>query len=553
MKHILKRSGPTLRSWQFALLAAAYIAVAGNLRLLSEIGPASTGSFAVPGTALLLLVGVQAILILLFGGRRMLKPLALTFLLLTAVVSYFDSSLGVIFDKEMIRNVVDTIREHNSAEAMELASLPMLLYVLAFTGPLVAFSLWVRIRPETRLGNVRSRAVTILAVVALLAVVITPVFKDVSFFWRENRDLSVHAMPFFPMLSAKRLARQMLDSSQHQFHDFEGQATQAAVPHKPTLGVLVVGETARADHFSLNGYKRQTNHWLAGDTVVSFSDMTSCGTSTAYSVPCMFSLQGGASYDPDEAEYEYNVLDVLTKAGVDVSWIDANSGCKAVCRRVSTVELNGEENHSGDHHVFDEDLVPYLEAVGAPGGKDVLLVMHMLGSHGPSYSERYPTQFALFEPACTNPAPQECSPQEVVNAYDNTIAYTDYVLHRLIEELRHRQGQYDTFLVYVSDHGESLGENGIYLHGWPNAIAPHEQKSVPMITWFSDGYLGDHGLTRSDIQSHASGVVSHDFVAHSLLGLFDVNTNVYDAALDLFRPSGKSRVAPGVTPATAGR
>lgn len=553
MKRFLKRPGPTLAAWQYTLLAAAYIAVAGNLRLLSEISPAATGDFSVPGTALLLLAGVQAILLLLFGGRRMLKPLVLTFLLLTAIVSYFDRSLGVIFDKEMIRNVLDTIREQNTGEAMELVSVPMLVYVLVFSAPIVAFSLWIRIRPETWLRNVRNRAVTIVAVSAVLAAVITPVFKDVSFFWRENRDLRVHAMPFFPILSAKRLAKQMLATSHHEFHDFDGRAAQSGIPHKPILGVMVVGETARADHFSLNGYDRQTNRWLSGDSVVSFHDMTSCGTSTAYSVPCMFSLKGGASYDPDEAEYQYNVLDVLTRAGVDVSWIDANSGCKAVCRRVSTVDLNGEDNNSGDHHVFDEDLVPYLEAIGAPGSKDVLLVMHMLGSHGPSYSERYPSQFALFEPACTNPAPQECSPQEVVNAYDNTIAYTDFVLHRLIAELRERQTEYDTFLVYVSDHGESLGENGIYLHGWPNAIAPHEQKSVPMITWFSDGFLGDHGITRSDIESRASVAVSHDFVAHSLLGLFEVNTNVYNAALDVFRPSGKTRIASVGSIATAGR
>jgi lipid A ethanolaminephosphotransferase len=537
MNRLSELTRPALPGWQYALLAACYIAVAGNLRLLNDISPAATGSLAVPGTALLLLAGVQAILILLFGTRRLLKPLVLAFLLLTAVASYFDRSLGVIFDTEMIRNVVDTIRERNSAEAMELVTIPLLTYVVVFAAPLVAFTLWVRVRPDRWFENIRNRAVTIVAVMCLLTVAIGPVFKDVSFFWRENRDLQVHAMPFFPILSAKRLAKQLLATSHRQFHDFEGQVAQSSEPHKPVLGVLVVGETARADHFSLNGYNRQTNHWLAEDGVESFGAMTACGTSTAYSVPCMFSLDSSDDYDPDDAPYEYNVLDVLAKAGIDVSWIDANSGCKAVCRRVYTVDLNGEDNNSGDHHVFDEDLVPYLEGVGAAGSTDVLLVMHMLGSHGPSYSERYPRNFALFEPACTNPAPQECTQQEVVNAYDNTIAYTDYVLHRLIEALRQRSDEYDTFLVYVSDHGESLGENGIYLHGWPNAIAPHEQKSVPMITWFSDRFLSDHHLTHTAIESRAAREVSHDVVSHSLLGLFSVNASVYDAALDIFRPS----------------
>lgn len=542
MNRLFRKPGPVIAGWQFGLLAAAYIAVAGNLRLLGEISRGSAGSLAVPATALLLLIGVQVILITLFSGRRLLKPVVLTFTLLTAIVSYFDRSLGAIFDTEMIRNVVDTIREHNGREAMELVSVPMLMYVLAFSLPPVVFSLWVRIRPDTWLRDVRNRVATIAGVFVLLAAGIAPVFKEVSFFWRENANLRVHAMPLFPILSAERLAKLMLATTHREFRDFEGVAVRAAVPRKPVLGVLVIGETARADHFSLNGYERQTNRWLSRDDVVSFGKVTSCGTSTAYSVPCMFSLSPGTAYDPDEAEYEFNVLDVLAQVGVDVSWIEANSGCKNVCRRVRTIDLNGEAAEEGNR-AYDEDLVPYLAAVGKPAHSDVLLVMHMLGSHGPSYSERYPEGFALFEPACTNPAPHECSLQEVVNAYDNTIAYTDYVLHRLIEELRSREDEYDTFLLYVSDHGESLGENGVYLHGWPNVIAPQEQKGVPMIAWMSEDFMNDHALTRREVEARADSALNHDVVSHSLLGLFDINTSVYDQSLDVFRPSDAVRPA----------
>ena len=532
---------PTLAGWQLALLGALYIVIAGNQRLFGEIGDrlgAATGeAVLVLGSTLALLVCLQVILFMMLGGRRLLKPLIMIFAVLTAVVAYFDSSLGVIFDPEMIRNVVDTIREGNRQEALDLASMSLGMHVALFCAPLGMILLWVRIRRTTWTVDLRQRLlVTVTAIVVIVAAA-APFYRDLSYFWRENRDLRVHVMPLFPILSAERFAERSLGSGGEAFHDFKDPAVQEKNRRKPLLGVLVVGETARSDHFSLNGYQRDTNRYLQGDGVVSFANVTSCGTSTAYSIPCMFSLEPAEAFDPDEAGKEFNVLDVLEKAGVSVAWIDANSGCKGVCRRVETIDLNDRiPADRASHVVYDEDLVPFLSSVGSPDGQDKLLVMHMLGSHGPAYSERYPRDFGLFEPSCTDPAPQQCDPTEVVNAYDNTIAYTDYVLHRLIGELQSHGDEYDTFLLYVSDHGESLGENGVYLHGWPNRIAPPEQKAVAVIAWMSDDYYADHGLSREGLAGRAHAQLTHDFVSHSLLGLFDVRAAVYSDGLDVFRP-----------------
>jgi len=546
--HWFQRSVPTIAGWQLALLGAAYIVIVGNLRLFSEIigrtGGAPGESAIVLGTTLVLLVCLQVILFALLGGRRMIKPLIMIFAVLTSVVAYFDSSLGVIFDSEMIRNVVDTVREGNRQEALDLASASLGARVALFCVPLGMILLWVRTRRISWSTDLRHRLITTVVAIFVIAVTVAPFFRDLSYFWRENRDLRVHVMPMFPVLSAERFAERALGSRGNSFHGFDGPAVQEASRRKPLLGVLVVGETARSDHFSLNGYSRVTNRYLQNDGVISFTNVTSCGTSTAYSIPCMFSLDPGESFDPDDAGNEFNVLDILGKAGVSVSWIDANSGCKGVCRRVETIDLNERvPEDRPTHSVYDEDLLPFLTAIGSPDGKDRLLVMHMLGSHGPAYSERYPNGFGVFEPSCTDPAPQQCEPVEVVNAYDNTIAYTDFVLHRLIGELRERSDDYDSFLLYVSDHGESLGENGVYLHGWPNRIAPPEQRAVATIAWMSDGFLVDHGLSRNGLAGKAAMELNHDFVSHSLLGLFDVHAAVYRSGLDVFRAAEFPAVA----------
>ncbi|MDH4107139.1 MAG: phosphoethanolamine--lipid A transferase [Gammaproteobacteria bacterium] len=530
-----------LPGWLFALLAAGYLAVAGNLHLVGEIGSRTDvrtlDGAIILGTTVVLLVGLQLMLLSILGGRRLLKPLVIVFAVTLAVVSYFDRSLGVIFDTEMMRNVVDTIRERNRQEAMDLASWPLFSYVLLFCLPPAVLCMLVDIRPVRWLVDIRNRAVTTVLTIVVLAAIIAPAFRDLSYFWRENRDLRVHAIPLFPILSAGRLARHSYAAGKSEFHAFESAAAQSHAVNRRVVGVLVVGETARADHFSMNGYARDTNAYLAGDGVVNFSHAVACGTSTAYSVPCMFSLKGRDGFDPDAAEQEFNVLDVLAAAGVDIAWIDANSGCKGVCRRVTTIDLNERiPAERLEHQVYDEDLVPFIEKF-ADGGGDALLVMHMIGSHGPAYSARYPDRFARFRPFCTSAAPQECSQEEVVNAYDNTIAYTDYVLHTLIGELRAREDEYDSFLLYVSDHGESLGENGVYLHGWPYSIAPREQTEIPMLVWLSTRFAADHSLSMGRLRARAASPVSHDNVSHSLLGLFDVEADVYEPGLDIFRPA----------------
>jgi lipid A ethanolaminephosphotransferase len=161
-------------------------------------------------------------------------------------------------------------------------------------------------------------------------------------------------------------------------------------------------------------------------------------------------------------------------------------------------------------------------------------VMHLLGSHGPAYFKRYPALFKRFTPACETEDLRHCNAAEIVNAYDNSLLYTDFVLGKVIDFLDRAQKTHDTAMLYVSDHGESLGENGLYLHGMPYAIAPDVQKNVPFVMWLSPAFRRDFGIRQDCMRSHSSQPASHDSLFHSLLGVLDVQTKAYEAQLDLF-------------------
>ncbi|HWI77934.1 MAG TPA: sulfatase-like hydrolase/transferase, partial [Ramlibacter sp.] len=334
----------------------------------------------------------------------------------------------------------------------------------------------------------------------------------------------------------------------------DAKATPAPAGRKPQLFVLVVGETARAQNFSLNGYPRETNPELARRHVINFPNATSCGTSTEVSLPCMFSPYGRAHYDEEKIVTHQSVLHVLARAGVNVLWRDNQSGCKGVCEGLPEEQLDraAVEGLCADGQCLDEILLHGMDQVLRDKSGNLLVVMHQLGSHGPAYFKRYPAQFRKFTPACETDDLRRCSPQEIVNAYDNSLLYTDFFLGKVIDFLDRAQKTHDTAMLYVSDHGESLGEGGLYLHGVPWAIAPDVQTHVPFVVWLSPGFAQSQALDAQCLATRArTHAVSHDYLFHTLLGVFGVQTRVYDPALDLFAPcrgGGAGITAAGTKP-----
>jgi len=309
-----------------------------------------------------------------------------------------------------------------------------------------------------------------------------------------------------------------------------------ATRKKKNLVILVLDEAARARNFSLNGYEKKTNPQLEKEAVLSFTNTYSCGTVGATSIPCMFSHFGRNAFSDEKAERHEGLLDVLSHAGVRVLWRENNSGCKGVCDRVKTEEMSTlkvkELCDTGECQ--DMILLENLQSHIDQASGDTLIVLHQKGSYGPGYYRRSPQAFKAFMPECTTNQLQECQADELVNAYDNTILYTDYFLSRVIDLLKVNSTTLNTAMIFLSDYGESLGEKNIYLHGLPYLVAPDEQKHIPFILWLAQPFLDDNHIDKQCLQQKVDDHLSHDNLFHSVLGLMGVRTEMYNRELDLF-------------------
>eukprot|EP01030_Chromulinospumella_sphaerica_P006044 gene6044-5914_t len=313
---------------------------------------------------------------------------------------------------------------------------------------------------------------------------------------------------------------------------------------RKSLTVLVVGESARAENFGILGYNRDTTPKLDKEAgLIAFTDVKSCGTETAVSVPCMFSNMGRKDYNASKAKNEEGLLDVLKRAGLDVIWRDNQSGCKGTCDRVTLDDVSNLKDPvlCANSECRDEILLQGLQHFIDTLDKDTVLVLHQMGSHGPEYYKRYPKEFEHFTPVCQSNALNNCSRESIINGYDNTLVYTDHVLSTLIDLLRSNQDKVDTAMLYLSDHGESLGEYNLFLHGTPYMLAPEQQKHVAMLAWFSDSYQKSFSVDTHCLQMSREKPLSQDNLFHSMLGLLEVNSKVYNQDLDMF--SGCRRAA----------
>jgi lipid A ethanolaminephosphotransferase len=466
-------------------------------------------------------------------GRNLLKVVAVTFLLVAASCSYFMSEYGVIIDQAMIRNTVET----TVLEAMPLLGAAYIWHVLLFgvlPAVAVVFTPLARLRWRvdalTRIGT---------AIVGALVVAGTAYanFSAVSFFSHQNHTLRMLITPAYALYAAATYGIESRDDSA-EFKPLDVRLAAAALDRKPALVVFVMGETARADRFSLNGYARDTNRYTRPLGVVNFPNVVSCGTSTADSLPCIFSGLGRAGFSHAAAARHETLFRALQRLGVETFWRDNSTGCKAVCD-----ERHFEERAAWTHPTlcdstgcFDELLLVELDDLLADRSHDHFIVLHQRGSHGPAYHTDVPAWAKVFTPECDLPNLRNCDREAINNSYDNTILYTDYFLSLVIAELAKRSDDFATAMLYVSDHGESLGENGLYLHGLPYQLAPREQTRIPMLFWASPDFYAERAkVDPTCLQRTAKRPATHDAVFHTLLPFFGVASPLYDPNLDLLQ------------------
>ena len=531
---------PAIHIETLVLLAAAFVMAAGNgpfwQAALEDRVAGEPGTWLFAGAVFVAFSALYFSFVALLSGRRTVRPLLAFVIVLTAGASYYMDRYGVYMDRMMLRNVMST----NYKEARELLGWDMVEHLLVFGVLPASFLWWPRLKERPIGRALVMRAAWVGGALAVGAASMVVVFADFASLMRNHHEVRYLITPANIVASlasnawgrVKRPNQALIAVGTDAVVGATGQARA-----RPTLLVVVVGETARAQNFSLNGYSRDTNPQLARRNVISYPTATACVTSTEVSLPCMFSPFGRAHYDEEKILTHESVLHVLARAGVQVLWRDNQSGCKGVCAGLPIEKLDRQrvESLCAEDQCLDEILLRGMDQVLRDRRGNLLVVMHQLGSHGPSYYKRYPATFRQFTPACERDDLRLCSEREILNAYDNSLLYTDFFLGQVIDFLQKAHQTHDTAMLYVSDHGESLGEAGLYLHGMPWSIAPQVQTSVPLIIWLSPalqrGMNLDAGCVRAQSRQQRA---SHDNLFHSLLGFFDVQTRVYDKGLDLF-------------------
>ena len=440
--------------------------------------------------------------------------------------SYHMHYFKVVIDANMIQNVLQT----DIHESLDLLSTKFGLWFILLSFPLLFLCFFKIIYQPKFFSELKARIIAIIIAALLIAISVGSAYKTTIVIHRNNRNLIGLITPTNCIYYLGKYIKKQNQTPQ----EFTKIALDAAKGPlwknvtKKSLLIIVVGEAARSDNFSLNGYTRQTNPLLGTKNVISLKNVSSCGTCTAVAVPGIFSKLPRENYTPEKAAQQENLLDILSRIGFSILWRDNNSSSKGVAARLKEENIRHLDQN-------DEALLAGLDSYIKSLKHDAVIVLHQLGSHGPAYHKRYPEKFNKFKPGCNTNEIQSCKKSDLVNTYDNTILYTDYILAKIIETLENNN-QLNTAMIYVSDHGESLGEYGIYLHGTPYLIAPKEQTRIPWIMWLSDSFSQEFNIDINSLKVKAeTGKYSHDNFFHSVLGLLDIKTHEYDQRLDVFR------------------
>jgi lipid A ethanolaminephosphotransferase len=472
---------------------------------------------------------VLALLVWRWNARVMVPVL----LVASALAVHWMNTYNVYLDADMLRNVLHTDRKE-AGELLGWSLLPAVFGLALLPGLAVGTIQLTRQSWQAALGQ-RLLLIALALLTALAGALLD--FQNLASLMRNQREIRYLATPVNYLVALPRSLQASNPLVQRALLPVGADAHALSSPatRKPRLLVLVIGETVRAQNWGLNGYHRQTTPELSRAGVINFPDMRSCGSSTEVSLPCMFSPWGRADYDEKAIKGHQSLLHVLDHAGITPLWRDNQSGCKGVCAGLAIDHLDDASDPAlcRDGRCMDEILLQQLEQRVRATPGDRVVVLHQLGNHGPAYFQRYPASYNHYQPGCQSTDLGSCSREQITNSYDNAVRYTDHFLATTIARLK-ALDEYDSAMIYVSDHGESLGEKGLYLHGLPWAIAPDEQTRVPMVMWFSDSFARTRQLDLACLRQRSARPASHDNLFASVLGLMQVATTAYRADQDLF-------------------
>lgn len=516
------------------LLVALLYAVVFNYPVVHKIYELSGHDFSLYLASYLLLFTAFTIIFCLFSWPYLFKIVTVPLIISSSLAFYASVKYNVLFDSSMMENIFET----NTGEAFSYINTGVILYLIGL-GCVPAFLLFkVKVDYGTSFVKTLLSKFALMTVSALvIAIIGFFYYKDYVSIGRNNSYLNKMINPAHAFNTVKYINNTYLTEPIEYLKLGEDARLKPSKNNKPTLMIFVLGETARSQNIGYNGYHRNTNPYTENLGLISFQHVSSCGTATAVSLPCLFSNMGRSEYKKNRAVNQDDVLDILVHAGIKVNWVDNDGGDKKVAQNLKPKQIGKDKRHhfcEGDS-CYDEALLDELPAlINTDKQRNKLITIHLIGSHGPTYYQRYPSEHKLFTPACERSDIENCTQQEIVNVYDNTIAYTDFVIAKTIKLLKKQQENYNVALIYLSDHGESLGENGLYLHGTPYAIAPEQQTKVPWYLWASDEYFDAKGIDKACLENIAlNDSLSHDNLFHTLLGFYGVDTKERKAELDI--------------------
>lgn len=525
-----------LTSSQYILLLTLFFTTIGNLGLWKKIieiiskapEPSCLFYSSLPIFLFFIIYIFFSIIIIPYLHRILIGIL----FFINGIVTYAIYNFGTLIDSGMIENTLLT----QKGEVLSYISINLLSWIFFLSiAPLIA-TFFIRIKFQKIGRELLLRGSIIGVSIISLLIIYFSLGQSYSFFGRKYHYLPKIINPVSYILASISLLEKNRTHASFQKTGLDAVDLNATNSKKNIL-ILVIGETSRSMEYSLNGYRRNTNPLLSKESVTSFHDFYSCGTATAVSVPCMFSGMTRKNYNANIAERSEGLLDVLNHAGLDVSWKDNDEGCKHTCDRIPHENITKTNNPAYCHNgmCYDDILLNGITTALQNTQKDKVIVLHLVGSHGPNYYERYPKAFQVFNPTCNQRDIQNCNHQALVNTYDNTIVYTDHIVSSLIDILK-SQKNVNASLIYLSDHGESLGESGFYLHGIPYAIAPKEETTVPFIVWLSQNTIASRKIDMNCLTHESlAGGYSQDDLFSSVLDIMDIKTKVYDSHLDVFQ------------------
>lgn len=456
---------------------------------------------------LMLVANAFVYFLFLYLSRFLGKFLLVITFIINSIAVYFVNTYSIIIDESMIGNILNTKYEESSS----FFSIKMILYLIFFG---ILPSIYI---VKAKIINVSFKKFSIIVSVTLLFMLTVAFANASNWLWidKNSKTLGGLAMPW----------SYSVNLSLFYVHQAKKNEKEILLPNatikdnEKSVVVLVIGESARSENFSLYGYKKNTNPLLAQKEHVYHFDAIANATYTTEGVKSIL--------DHKKTKDLYEILpNYLFRNNVDVVWRSTNWGEPPLHIKNYQNKEFLKQKCKTENCNYDEILLTDLKQQIETSKKNkILIVLHTSTSHGPTYSKKYPSQFEIFKPVCNSVELANCSQTELINAYDNTIVYTDYILSKVIEDLKDLS-EYKSTMIFVSDHGESLGEKNLYMHGLPMSIAPKEQYEIPFIVWTSEN---------SNKQLKPNKTLSQHHVFHSVLNFLSIESPIYNEEMNIFK------------------